>query len=533
MNGAFASQILSEKLSKLNNSQQSIETLSHWCIFHRKNAKQVVETWGREFFSSPREQRVPFLFLANDILQNSRRKGGEFVNEFWKVLPTALREVLGTGEESVRTTVLRLIEIWEERKVFGSRVQSLREELLGYDTFSAYENNDKLARVSSKMRKDGSLEKVATAYQAVQENSEEEELTFEKCNAAVNRIGSIEKETHLHNGLVNDPSTFEELQQLQVVLSQCIEQFEASEMSRLSLVSRLKEVLHDQEIRLDQIRTQLQQHLLIGSPKTGEVSSSPEDEFRSNSRHDSNVNHHEYHPILENDGSRNVMLGDSLTATEPLVDNLGLLEDDNKNHQTPAAAAAEVAAKLAASPSSAQMLTSILSSLAAEGIHASYHNGADSQSSPLDLSPIPQEKRQRLDGTTDISPHMDMNASYIPHQLSPRHQQSTSTQQPPAMLHRITSVQPHSSSVQHQPPPPPLPPFMGTTVLGNPYEYSIGIPPLRQGRPVLGLPHMSMMAHQPLPPGCNPASYPPLQSSGMGFYNQPPLPPPPAPLPRQ
>lgn len=49
MNSAYASQILSDKSTKLNNSQQSIETLSHWCIFYRKKAKQVVETWEEVF----------------------------------------------------------------------------------------------------------------------------------------------------------------------------------------------------------------------------------------------------------------------------------------------------------------------------------------------------------------------------------------------------------------------------------------------------------------------------------------------------
>ncbi|KAJ7569540.1 hypothetical protein O6H91_01G082900 [Diphasiastrum complanatum] len=299
-------------------------------------------------------------------------------------------------------------------------------------------------------------------------------------------------------------------------------------------------------MRLDQIRIQLQiaqahseqvgdlqQHLLTGSPRTGEVAYSPEDEFQSNSRRDTNVNHHRYHySTLASDSSHNATMEDMSTATDPLIDNLGFLEDENKNPQTPAAAAAEVAAKLAASSSSAQMLTSILSSLAAEGIHASYNNGADSQSSPIDLSPIRQEKRQRLDGTADVSPHMDINASYIPHQISPLHLQSTSAQQPPlAMRHQIMPVQPRPPPVQHQPPPPPLPPFMGTAMLGNPYEYSGGIPPPpRQGHPFSGLPHTSMMTHQSLPAGCNPGSYQPLQSSGMSFYSQPPLPPP---LPRQ
>lgn len=157
--GAFTGATLAEKLNKLNSSQQSIESiflkcirfmiflvthlpfvlasfvvthylidryftviyvsiwvqpwprtaLSHWCIFHRKKAREVVETWAKKFQDAPKEQRVPFLYLANDILQNSRRKGPEFVNEFWTVLPRVLRDVVVSGDESVRSPAYRLV----------------------------------------------------------------------------------------------------------------------------------------------------------------------------------------------------------------------------------------------------------------------------------------------------------------------------------------------------------------------------------------------------------------------------------------
>lgn len=83
--------------------------LSHWCIFHRKKAREIVETWAKKFHDAPRDQRVPFLYLANDILQNSRRKGPEFVNEFWTLLPKALREVVDSGPESVKNASYRLV----------------------------------------------------------------------------------------------------------------------------------------------------------------------------------------------------------------------------------------------------------------------------------------------------------------------------------------------------------------------------------------------------------------------------------------
>lgn len=84
-------------------------------------ARQVVETWARQFHSSPREQRLAFLYLANDILQNSRRKGAEFVGEFWKVLPDALRDVIESGDEFGRNAAQRLVSLRNLFSNFFSR----------------------------------------------------------------------------------------------------------------------------------------------------------------------------------------------------------------------------------------------------------------------------------------------------------------------------------------------------------------------------------------------------------------------------
>ena len=74
-------------------------------------AKHVVETWNKQFHCSSREQRLAFLYLANDILQNSRRKGADFVAEFWKVLPGALRDVIDNGDASGKNVAQRLVSI--------------------------------------------------------------------------------------------------------------------------------------------------------------------------------------------------------------------------------------------------------------------------------------------------------------------------------------------------------------------------------------------------------------------------------------
>ena len=85
--------------------------LSHWCIFHRKKAEQVVQTWEKAFHSSQKEQKIPLLYVANDILQNSKRNGTEFVGEFWKVLPGALKDVMENGDDRGKNVVSRLVSL--------------------------------------------------------------------------------------------------------------------------------------------------------------------------------------------------------------------------------------------------------------------------------------------------------------------------------------------------------------------------------------------------------------------------------------
>lgn len=144
-------------------------------------------------------------------------------------------------------------------------------------------------------------------------------------------------------------------------------------------------------------------------------------------------------------------------------------------------AAAEVAAKLTASPSSSAMLTSALSSLAAEeasnqGPVLSPNNGSDGAFPPL-------EKKPRLDtNATDFS-------SYPLPPPKPQYLSSSGTILPFAYQSVI---------------PPPPPPLQGRMMIN---QHSMGMPP------------------QPISPGCVPA-YQPFQQP---YYSQPPLPAPPAP----
>ena len=115
--GSVNNNALVDKLHNLNSTQQSIETVSAWCSFYRRDARKVVSIWEQEFVKMPMPKQLAMAYLANDILQNSRKKGPEFVHEFYKTLPRAVKHLLKHGDDKVKKAVNRLVDIWDDRKV--------------------------------------------------------------------------------------------------------------------------------------------------------------------------------------------------------------------------------------------------------------------------------------------------------------------------------------------------------------------------------------------------------------------------------
>ena len=68
-------------------------------------------TWEKQFHSTEMAQKVPLLYLANDILQNSKRQGNEFVQEFWNVLPKAVKDIVSQGDDRGKGVVSRLVRL--------------------------------------------------------------------------------------------------------------------------------------------------------------------------------------------------------------------------------------------------------------------------------------------------------------------------------------------------------------------------------------------------------------------------------------
>lgn len=128
---SFSESSLYKKFNELNSTQQSVQTLSLWLIHQRKHSHTIVKTWLKELISTAKpERKLTFIYLANDILQNSRKKGTEYMKEFAEPLNEAIENTAKYSDEKIRFTLERILNIWKDRKIYpDDKIDQLKKVL--------------------------------------------------------------------------------------------------------------------------------------------------------------------------------------------------------------------------------------------------------------------------------------------------------------------------------------------------------------------------------------------------------------------
>ncbi|XP_069682453.1 uncharacterized protein [Periplaneta americana] len=112
---AFNEHQFEKRLQLLKDSQESIQSLSSWCLQHRQHHKKIVGCWLRILKKVKIEHRLTLFYLANDVIQYSKRKNYEFVESWGTALQRATPMV---REEKVKNRVQRIFKIWDERGIY-------------------------------------------------------------------------------------------------------------------------------------------------------------------------------------------------------------------------------------------------------------------------------------------------------------------------------------------------------------------------------------------------------------------------------
>lgn len=74
-------------------------------------------------------KQLTFMYLANDVIQNSKKKGPEYGKEFGEVLVDAFKHMAKTGiNEKTKHSLHRILTIWQERGVYDAqKIQDFKE----------------------------------------------------------------------------------------------------------------------------------------------------------------------------------------------------------------------------------------------------------------------------------------------------------------------------------------------------------------------------------------------------------------------
>uniref|UniRef100_A0A0X3P2K8 CID domain-containing protein n=2 Tax=Schistocephalus solidus TaxID=70667 RepID=A0A0X3P2K8_SCHSO len=107
-----------KKLRNLQNTQGSIQKTSRALLKNKHLAKDIVKLWFKEFRAAPDGQKLAFLHLANDIIQNGLSSAPQFAKLFEPVLSPAFRETARLPSNGIRSAIAHLLIVWADRQVY-------------------------------------------------------------------------------------------------------------------------------------------------------------------------------------------------------------------------------------------------------------------------------------------------------------------------------------------------------------------------------------------------------------------------------
>lgn len=128
---SFDENTLKTKLESLDETQATIVSISEWILFHHRSIELSVKVWTEYIKTSSSTQKLPLIYVANEVIQKARAKGkDEVLQAFASVLPSVFLEIYPDLDAKVQLKFKRVVDIWRDRSIFDqTTVDSFYEQL--------------------------------------------------------------------------------------------------------------------------------------------------------------------------------------------------------------------------------------------------------------------------------------------------------------------------------------------------------------------------------------------------------------------
>ncbi|KAF2725258.1 DUF618-domain-containing protein [Polychaeton citri CBS 116435] len=125
---AYSEDAVTAKLSALNETQDSIVSVAQWIMFHRRHADRTASIWLQRLQDSPVPKRLNLIYLANEVVQQSRARGkSDFMLAFEPLVADATAAAYKHASQEVQGKIKRVVEVWRQRNIFDARIMEATE----------------------------------------------------------------------------------------------------------------------------------------------------------------------------------------------------------------------------------------------------------------------------------------------------------------------------------------------------------------------------------------------------------------------
>ncbi|KAI4185811.1 MAG: hypothetical protein L6R41_003897 [Letrouitia leprolyta] len=125
---AYTDDAVKAKLSSLNETQESIVSVSQWIMFHRRHADRTCAIWLERMRETTVNKRLTLIYLANEVVQQSKaRRKDDFLVAFSPVIAEATATAYKGSTNDVQEKIRRTVEVWSQRRIFDKPIQEAVE----------------------------------------------------------------------------------------------------------------------------------------------------------------------------------------------------------------------------------------------------------------------------------------------------------------------------------------------------------------------------------------------------------------------
>ena len=123
---------LTDKLARVDASMEAITSVSKlMSLNYGEKSGAAAALWWSAMQRAHPKQLLTFMYVANDVMQNTKKRGPAFVNAFCPFLGKALRLACAKNA-ALRPKLKRLIDVWQQRKIVsGEYIAGFHAQLLG------------------------------------------------------------------------------------------------------------------------------------------------------------------------------------------------------------------------------------------------------------------------------------------------------------------------------------------------------------------------------------------------------------------